>query len=159
MPTSRQTASTPNGHIMIVEDSDEDFDTLMEVAREAGITHDIRRASSGGECLTSLQPVPLPTSGGGPALPTLILMDLNSHGIDGRDALAAIKSDAYLKHIPVVVLSTSANPKDVEFCYRSGANAYHVKPVRHTEYRSLLHDLLQYWLTFVTPPAAVRPHA
>jgi len=83
-------------------------------------------------------------------LPALILMDLNSYGVDGREALVAIKSDAGLKEIPVVVLTTSANPKDVDFCYQAGANAYHVKPVRHDQYALLLRSLMQYWLESVT---------
>ena len=55
-----------------------------------------------------------------------------------------------LKEIPLVILTTSANPKDVAFCYQAGANAYHVKPVRHDHYLLLLRSLLQYWLDSVT---------
>jgi CheY-like chemotaxis protein len=55
-----------------------------------------------------------------------------------------------LKEIPLVVLTTSANPKDVAFCYQAGANAYHVKPVRHDQYLLLLRSLLHYWLARVT---------
>jgi CheY-like chemotaxis protein len=80
-------------------------------------------------------------------------MDLNSHGVDGREALVAIKTDDSLKEIPMVVLTTSANPKDVAFCFQAGANAYHVKPVRHDEYLKLLGSLLHYWLDSVTPRA------
>lgn len=156
MPTSPQDVSSHSGHLVIVEDSDEDFDTLAEVAREAGIVHTIHRSTSGGDCLALLRQQPSRAGLGWPDAPALIVMDLNSHGIDGREALQAIKSDERLQHIPVVVLTTSANPKDVAFCYRSGANAYHVKPVRHAEYRTLLRELLHYWLSVVTPPAALR---
>ncbi|WP_395056089.1 response regulator [Polaromonas sp.] len=133
--------------ILVVEDSDEDFDTLREAATAAGVTRLIRRAVSGGECLAMLR-------GEGdmapPLLPVLILMDLNSHGVDGREALVAIKTDEALKEIPMVVLTTSANPKDVAFCFQAGANAYHVKPVRHDQYLVLLGALLRYWLESVT---------
>jgi CheY-like chemotaxis protein len=77
-------------------------------------------------------------------------MDLNSHGVDGRDALVAIKNSASLKAIPLVVLTTSANPRDVAFCYEAGANAYHVKPVRHDQYLLLLRAVLLYWLASAT---------
>ncbi len=90
-----------------------------------------------------------------PLMPTLILMDLNSHGVDGREALVAIKTDGDLKQIPLVVLTTSANPKDVAFCFQAGANAYHVKPVRHDQYLLLLQSLLHYWLANVTQPCTV----
>lgn len=156
MSSSLHAVSCLTGHLVVVEDSDEDFDTFVEVARDVGITRTIHRAATGGDCLKLVRPPPADTSAGVRGVPALILMDLNSHGIDGREALLAIKSDDSLKKIPVVVLTTSANPKDVAFCYGAGANAYHVKPVRHLEYRSLLRDLLHYWLGTVTSPAAVR---
>ena len=156
MSISLHAVSYMNGHLVVVEDSDEDFDTFVEVARNVGITRTIHRAATGGDCLDLLRPPPVDIGAGLYGVPDLILMDLNSHGIDGREALLAIKSDNCLKDIPVVVLTTSANPKDVEFCYRAGANAYHVKPVRHVEYCSLLRDLLHYWLSTVTPSAAIR---
>lgn len=138
--------------VLVVEDSDEDFDTFIDAAATAGITQIIHRAASGGDCLAMLRDR---DKGGDdiylPALPALILMDLNSHGVDGREALVAIKSDTLFKEIPLVILTTSANPKDVAFCYQAGANAYHVKPVRHDQYLLLLRNLLQYWLMSVTP--------
>ena len=145
-------ASSHAAAIVVVEDSDEDFDTLIEAAVAAGVTQTIHRAASGGDCLAMLR-----GHGDGegnallPTLPALILMDLNSHGIDGREALVAIKADLLLREIPVVILTTSANPKDVAFCYQAGANAYHVKPVRHDQYLLLLRNLLHYWLASVTP--------
>ncbi|MCY7369971.1 MAG: response regulator [Polaromonas sp.] len=144
------TTSTPStfaAPILVVEDSDEDFDTLREAAAAAGVTRVIHRSASGGDCLAMLR-------GEGEVhlelLPALIVMDLNSHGVDGREALVVIKTDVRLKGIPVVVLTTSGNPKDVVFCYQAGANAYHVKPVRYDQYSSLLRSLMHYWLESVT---------
>ena len=54
-----------------------------------------------------------------------------------------------------MVLTTSANPKDVAFCYQAGAKAYHVKPVRHDQYLLLLRSLMHYWLDSVTLPTAL----
>jgi CheY-like chemotaxis protein len=137
--------------LLVVEDSDEDFDTLREAAAAAGVTRTIHRVVSGGDCLAMLR-----REGDGALrlLPALVLMDLNSHGIDGREALVVIKSDDVLKEIPVVVLTTSANPKDMAFCYQARANAYHVKPVRHDQYLLLLGAILRYWLDSVTPRTA-----
>ena len=133
--------------VLVVEDSDEDFDTLREAAATTGLTRTMHRVVSGGDCLAMLR-----AEGAGVLLqlPALILMDLNSHGVDGREALVALKTDDNFKHIPLVVLTTSANPKDVAFCYQAGANAYHVKPVRHDQYLLLLRTLLCYWLEGVT---------
>ena len=138
--------------ILVVEDSDEDFETLCDAAAGVGVTRMIHRVTSGGSCLAALRGenhLALPL------VPILILMDLNSHGVDGREALVAIKADDSLKQIPLVVLTTSANPKDVAFCYHAGANAYHVKPVRHDQYQLLLRGLLHYWLEGVTLHTAV----
>jgi CheY-like chemotaxis protein len=134
-------------HMLVVEDSDEDFDTLLEAVRLCGSTTCIDRAGSGGACLALLTGTIEERLS---VLPALILMDLNSHGLDGREALVAIKKTAHLKHIPLVVLTTSANVKDVAFCYAAGANAYHVKPVRHDQYLLLLQSMMNYWLTSVT---------
>lgn len=141
--------------LVVVEDSDEDFDTLLEAASQAGVTRTIQRAASGGDCLALLARKAVDFLAPLPVLPALILMDLNSHGIDGREALVAIKSESSLKNIPLVVLTTSADPKDVDFCYKAGANAYHVKPVRHDQYLLQLRSLLQYWLQSVTVPAVM----
>lgn len=151
MEASLNTALLHAAPVVIVEDSDEDFDTLVEAALRAGVTQTVHRAATGGECLLLLRGeagVCLPT------LPALIVMDLNSHGVDGREALLAIKTDLILREIPVVVLTTSNNPKDVAFCYQAGANAYHVKPVRHDQYLLLLGSLLHYWLNSVTMHSA-----
>lgn len=144
------TASLPESlaaPILVVEDSDEDFDTLCDAAAGVGVTRRLHRVTSGGDCLSALRGEDHLAL---PLVPVLILMDLNSHGVDGREALVAIKADVSLRHIPLVVLTTSANPKDVAFCYHAGANAYHVKPVRHDQYQLLLRGLLHYWLESVT---------
>ena len=151
MPVSSDNVRQHLAHLVVVEDSDEDFDTLVEAAREAGITQTIHRVDTGGDCLALLRGQRINALASWNALPALILMDLNSHGIDGREALVTIKPEPRLKDIPVVVLTTSANPKDVAFCYQAGANAYHVKPVRYDQYRLLLSGLLQYWLNAVVP--------
>lgn len=146
--------------ILVVEDSEDDFDTLRHAVDAAGITRLVHRAASGGDCLRLLQGERGADGNPGageaalPLRPVLILMDLNSHGVDGREALTIIKADTSLKKIPLVVLTTSANPKDVVFCYEAGANAYHIKPVRHDHYLLLVRSLLHYWLESATLPPA-----
>jgi CheY-like chemotaxis protein len=134
--------------VLVVEDSDEDFDTFEEAVRGTGLLNPICRVSSGGECLELLEGDTQPR-----LKPALILMDLNSHGLDGREALERIKTNPDLKELPVVVLTTSSNPKDMQFCYQAGANAYHVKPVRHDQNLQLIRCVLVYWLQTVTSQA------
>lgn len=136
-------------HILVVEDSDEDFETVLDAARRGAVVHPIERATSGEECLRLLH-------GDGrrrDALPRLVLLDLNTPGDDGREALREIRNDAGLDALPLVVLSASANPRDLVFCYAQGANAYHVKPVDHAAHLKVLQQIFAYWLGCVVLPA------
>jgi len=130
----------PNSFVLLViEDSDEDFDTVAEAVALSEVTVEVLRATTGEAGLILLREL-------APDRPTVVLMDLNTAGTDGRTALADVKSDVALKAIPVVVLSTSSSPKDIEFCYSVGANAYHVKPVRYPEHRQLVIEIARYWI-------------
>lgn len=133
---------------LLVEDSDEDADTVSEAFRVSGVPGQLRRVTNGDECLALLRVVQATRP------PALILMDLNMPGTDGREVLRQIKDDATLKIIPVVVTSTSADPRDLTFCYRAGANAYHVKPIRHAHHCGAMIVLLQYWLGAVVSPTS-----
>ena len=133
--------------LLVVEDSNEDFDTIAEAVARSGVAAEVRRATTGEAALTRLREL-------APDRSVVVLMDLNTPGIDGREALAALKTDPALKATPVIVFSTSANPKDVGFCYAAGANAYHVKPVRYPDHLQLVIDLVNYWCGRVVLPAA-----
>ena len=133
--------------LLVVEDSNEDFDTIAEAVARSGVAAEVRRATTGEAALTRLREL-------APDRSVVVLMDLNTPGIDGREALAALKTDPALKATPVIVFSTSANPKDVGFCYAAGANAYHVKPVRYPDHLQLVIDLVNYWCGRVALPAA-----
>jgi two-component system, response regulator len=129
--------------VLVVEDSDEDFETLCEVVQHLGLGCKLHRTINGDKALALLR---AEHEGFRLIQPRLILLDLNAPGSDGRETLAALKSDATLRPVSVVVLTTSANPADVAFCYAAGANSYHVKPVRHDSYLIQLAAVLQYWL-------------
>jgi len=134
--------------LLVVEDSDEDFDTLLDAARRTGLKHEIRRAATADDCLRLLgewERERLPE-------PALVLLDLNTPGTDGRDALRMIRQNDRLRRLPIVVLSTSANPRDVEFCYAEGANAYHTKPLDYAAHLQMLSEIFDYWVHRVTLP-------
>jgi CheY-like chemotaxis protein len=135
--------------ILVVEDSDEDFETVLDAARRGEVVHAVVRASSGEECLRLLRADARRRE----ALPVLVLLDLNTPGDDGREALREIRADTRLDAVPLVVLSASANPRDLAFCYAQGANAYHLKPVDHAAHLRLLQQVFSYWLGSVVLPA------
>ncbi|MEO5727373.1 MAG: response regulator [Byssovorax sp.] len=137
----------PRGPVLVLEDSDEDFDTLEQAARMAGLTQQLYRVMTGDACLELLQ------GSGAPRLrPSVLLLDLNAPGMDGRETLVAIRAEPELQELPVVVLSTSSSPGDVAHCYGHGVNAYHVKPLRYDEHLQLLRDIFTYWLRRVELP-------
>ncbi|MCC0176218.1 response regulator [Waterburya agarophytonicola K14] len=148
--------------LLIVEDSDEDFAALERAIFKAKITHPIYRCEDGEEALDFLsgkgeyQNKQLP-------LPSLIILDLNLPGTDGREVLAELKSDRTLdssdnrlsrnlQKIPVVVFSTSSNSKDINACYRHGVSGYFVKPMDINRLNQLVKTIMDYWLTAVELP-------
>ncbi len=86
--------------------------------------------------------------------PDVILLDLNLPKMDGRQVLAAIKGDSRLRRIPVVVLTTSADERDVLGSYDLGANCYITKPVDLDQFLAAVRAIEQFWLTVVTLPGA-----
>lgn len=134
--------------VLVVEDSDEDFDTVVEALGKMSLRNPVRRASTGDHCLELLRG----SDGATRLRPALVVLDLNTPGLDGRDALAEIRADPSTLQLPVVVLSTSASARDAAQCYERGANAYHIKPTRYADHLQLVQDLLGYWLGQVVLP-------
>ncbi len=85
--------------------------------------------------------------------PDLILLDLNLPKIDGREVLSEIKDDPQLRHIPVIILTTSDSEKDVVSAYERHANCYLTKPQDLFQYLELIENIESYWLSTVCLPA------
>jgi len=86
--------------------------------------------------------------------PDLILLDLNLPRKDGRAVLSELKSDERLRTIPVVVLTTSVAPDDIETCYQLHANCFLVKPVDLEAFTSTILAIEEFWLTRAKLPSA-----
>ena len=86
-------------------------------------------------------------------IPTLMLLDLNMPKVGGIEVLQKIKSDERTKKIPVVVLTSSKEDRDVEKCYSLGVNSYIVKPVEYEKFVNAVHELGLYWLGLNQPPS------
>jgi CheY-like chemotaxis protein len=133
--------------VLVVEDSDEDWDTICQAARQGGYEARLQRVLDGDACMSLLHECSNGRDRAStPPLPALVILDLNLPGTDGRDVLVAIKGDQHLKALPVVVCSTSSSPRDIAFCYAAGVNAFHVKPVHYNDHLQVVRDLLDYWL-------------
>ncbi|RME48014.1 MAG: response regulator, partial [Caldilineae bacterium] len=120
--------------------------TLRAFARHK-LTNPILVARDGDEALQYV----LQWEGGAP-LPLLILLDLKLPKVDGLDVLRQIKAHPRFRTLPVVILTTSHDDRDVETAYRLGANSYIVKPVDFDRFMEVAAQLERYWLTLNTPP-------
>ncbi|MBY0507592.1 MAG: response regulator [Bryobacteraceae bacterium] len=144
--------------ILIVEDSDEDFAAMMWVWQKEEIPWPVLRSRNGEEALDRLyrrgEFIDLTQNDE----PSLVLLDLNMPRVDGRTVLAALKGDAHLRCLPVVILTTSHNPKDIEECYRIGANSYIVKPIQLASLREVLRHVVTYWMQVVHLPKPGAAH-
>jgi len=86
------------------------------------------------------------SNAGGEKLPDLILLDLNMPMKDGREALIEIKADPALQHIPIVILTTSEEQKDVDFTMKAGAESFITKPASFDEWVVVMKSLAESWL-------------
>ena len=138
--------------ILVIEDSDEDFEAFMRVVKSFAGSFYIDRCTDGDTALDFLfhqeeyaDPTIAPR-------PNLILLDLNLPGTDGREVLVAVRNHEKLKLIPIVVFTTSSNQKDVKFCYSQGANGYILKQMGLSALTDSLHTLFRYWFEFSILP-------
>ena len=139
--------------ILIVEDSDDDFEaTERALRRVANLPNMIRRCHDGLEAWEYLTGKPISNSPLPPTRPGLVLLDLNMPGLDGRKLLQRMREHPELRSIPVVIMTTSGESEDVEACYRSGANSYVHKSASWSEFSQEIRHLYEYWFQVALLP-------
>ncbi len=146
----------PSETILIVEDNNEDYETTRRAFRKAGIRNNLHRCENGDEALDYLHRRGEFAAPETSPRPGLVLLDLNLPGTDGRDVLRDIKADKGLRAIPVVVLTTSEDERDVQMCYDAGVNSYMHKPVDLTGFTVAIQRLKEYWFDVVILPTEDR---
>lgn len=138
--------------ILIVEDSDDDYEaTERALKRDGKLDSELIRCSNGQQALDFLLREGAHSDRTSPN-PSIVLLDLNMPGIDGRAVLKRIKSDDSIRHIPVVVLTTSNAQTDVDACYSAGANTCIYKPVELDGFFSAVQHVRDYWLNIAMLP-------
>lgn len=90
-------------------------------------------------------------------LPRLILLDLKLPKVDGFEVLRQVRADPVLRVVPVVLLTSSAEERDIAECYRLGANSFVTKPVDFTHFQEVIGDIGRYWLLVNRAPAGFGP--
>jgi len=138
--------------ILMVEDSPEDVEATIRALRKTRLANPVHACHSGDDALEYLYRQGRYTDPDAAPRPCMILLDLNLPGTDGRDVLMQIKNDEGLRRIPVVVLTSSSDPKDVQECYDAGANSYLAKPVDLPGFMRAIERLADYWFEIVLLP-------
>jgi CheY-like chemotaxis protein len=138
--------------ILLVEDNVDDYDAAVRSFQAAHLDNPIQWCKSGQDALNYLRREGKYASVPAVPRPALILLDLNMPGIDGRKTLAIVKQDQALRKIPIVVLTTSSDEKDIEQCYEIGASTYIQKPVDFAGLVEAVGRIKDYWFGIALLP-------
>lgn len=140
-------------HILLVEDNRFDIELTLDAFKKVRFANVIHVAHNGQEALDYLLGCNQYADRERYPLPELILLDLKMPGIDGHEVLRQIKCVDELKHIPVVILSSSAEEGDRALSHMNGADNYLVKPISFRDLIKAIKEVSDYWLLVnVTPP-------
>ncbi|MGA9032981.1 MAG: response regulator [Sulfuricaulis sp.] len=139
--------------ILLVEDNDAHVKLILRAFKEDRLANPVHVVSDGEQALDYLyrrgdyqDPIKSPR-------PDMILLDLKLPKIDGLEILKTVKEDVKLKDIPVVVLTSSTDQRDVHEAYRHYVNSYIAKPVDFDKFRQVVQELDYYWTIFNTKPS------
>lgn len=142
--------------IVIIDDSFEDVEIATHLLEGLGVAHPIVHLPDG---VATRRYIQNGGNDGDGARPAFILLDLNLPIVHGYDLLLEIRRSDWLGTVPVLILSTSNNPRDVERCCASGANSFFTKPVDFEKLRRMLAVICEYWLEYAVMPLSTRPEA
>src|SRR5439155_18132464 len=130
--------------ILLVEDNPNDAELTQRALKKTNLDVGLATVRDGAEALDYLfsdRPKP-----------KVIFLDLKLPKIDGVEVLRRLRADDRLKSIPVVVLTSSQEERDINECYKLGVNSYVVKPVEFDKFYQVVGDLAQYWLVLNKQP-------
>lgn len=136
-------------NILLAEDNDDDVVLMRHGFELAKLAVELHHVQNGQQCMDFLRR-------NGPFAdapsPDLVLLDLNMPIMSGREVLAELVADEKLNHIPVVILTTSAEDRDILAMYKLRCSSYIVKPVDFDQFLRVIRSIGDYWLTIVVLP-------
>ena len=134
--------------IIVVEDNDADFEAFEMLLHDTAVSTDLVRCRSGQEALDLIHG----RTWSKDDRPLHILLDINLPGVNGIEVLRHLRANNTLAAAPVTMLTLSTNPRDVESCYRAGANSFLAKPSDLERFTNMVNSFVAFWLK-----AAVLP--
>src|SRR3954463_10884603 len=151
MPDDRPSRDTSHREILLVEDNPDDIELTRIAFGEAKIANELTVVHDGAEALDYLFARAAYAGRDPHQLPSIVLLDLNLPKVDGREVLQAIRDNPATRSLPVVVMTTSAEPFDVEASYALGVNSYIQKPVDFERFVWAVKQVGLYWLVLNQP--------
>ncbi len=140
--------------ILLVEDNENDVMLMEHGFRKSRLVVNLHRARDGEECMDFLRKRgPFANA----PMPDLVLLDLNMPRMDGREVLAELVKDETLRHLPVVILTTSSEEREILDMYKLRCSSYIVKPVDFEQFLRVIQLVSDYWFTVVVLPPGQRP--
>ena len=136
-------------HILLVEDNDGDILLTKEALEYAKIHIKLSVAKDGNEAIEFVNKQGKHAEA---EIPDLILLDINLPKKNGHEVLQYIKGDELLKHIPIIMLTTSSSERDINSTYNNYANCYITKPVEIDEFLSVIATIENFWISVVKLP-------
>jgi CheY-like chemotaxis protein len=136
--------------VLLVEDDTIDAMTVRRAFRDLKLSNPLAHATNGEEALTYLRDPEKPK-------PCVILLDLNMPRMNGVEFMRVIKADPALKKIPVVVLTTSKDDRDIVDSYRLSAAGYIIKPVDYKKFVEAIRTIDMYWTISELPAEQMEP--
>ena len=141
--------------ILLVEDNPRDLELTLTALEKCQIANDIVVARDGAEALDFLY-LKGPHSARDPGDPAVVLLDLKLPKVDGLEVLEKLKRDENLRHVPIVMLTSSREEQDLVRSYELGVNAFVVKPVEFNQFFKAIQDLGVFWALLNEPPPKLR---
>jgi two-component system, response regulator len=138
--------------ILLVEDNPDDVALTLRAFKKNNISNKIIVTGDGAEALDYLYAKGKYAGRDAKDLPVLVLLDLKLPKIDGLDVLRTIRQNEFTKLLPVVILTSSTEEKNVVDGYKLGANSYVRKPIDFNDFEKVVHVLGLYWLIWNEPP-------
>jgi len=135
--------------ILLVEDNPMDLDLTFQALKEHSVANPIVTCRDGEEALQYMEAHHLPSDS---QIPILVLLDLRLPKVDGIEVLRQARNDSVWKQVPIVVLTTSRENKDIEAAYQLGVSSYIVKPVDFLAFTEVVKTIKVYWLLTNEPP-------
>ena len=137
--------------ILLVEDSANDIELTLAALQDSHVANPVVVLRNGAEALTYLE------HNQSAGQPVVVLLDIKMPKVSGIEVLRAIKSNPRLSQLPVVMLTSSREGPDIDECYRTGANAYVVKPVEFDQFSQAVKDVGRFWAVVNEPPVSTLP--